>query len=332
MSGVRHGATWLVLAGVVSVAPADAQQYLVVIGGIGGEARYQAAFSSQATRLVRVATERYAFPESHVMLLTEAPDRDGAQARSTKDNIDLVLADLARRVEADAQVFVVFIGHGSGVGGEARLNIPGPDATASDVASWLARFPSQQVVVAALASASGGFLAPLSHPNRVVVTATRSVYERNEVLFAEHFVRALTEDGADADKDDRISMLEAFHYARAEVERAYERENRLLTEHALLDDNGDGVASNDPSAPNADGRLAARVALGLAPGRGPAAVTDSVLAGLYARRERLRRELDELRALRANLDTEAYEAGLERILLELARTGRAIREREAGGG
>src|SRR3990170_3451888 len=42
------------------------------------------------------------------------------------------------------------------------------------------------------------------------------------------------------------AALEAFQYARTEVEKYYAGKNLLQTEHALLDDNGDGRGSADP--------------------------------------------------------------------------------------
>jgi hypothetical protein len=85
------------------------------------------------------------------------------------------------------------------------------------------------------ASASGDFVPVLSGPNRVLVTATKTGFERNETIFGEFFVDAFASDGADTDKDNRVSVLEAFTYARREVTRRYEDSNRLLTEHALLE-------------------------------------------------------------------------------------------------
>ena len=61
---------------------------------------------------------------------------------------------------------------------------------------------------------------------------------------------AFTTPGADTDKDERVSLLEAFVYAKREVARAYETDTRLATEHAMLDDDGDrrGSAAPDPRA------------------------------------------------------------------------------------
>ena len=123
-----------------------------------------------------------------------------------------------------------------------------------DFARAFDAFPTQTVVFANTASASGGFIEPLSGPNRLILTATRSGRERNATAFGEFFVEALAAgaDDADVDKDGRVSLLEAYEYARGGVERMYEQEDRLLTEHALLDDDGDGVGSADPD-PSAGG-------------------------------------------------------------------------------
>ena len=91
-----------------------------------------------------------------------------------------------------------------------------------------------------------------------MITATKSAFERNESKFARFFVDALSKDGADADKDDRVSLLEAFRYAAAETKRFYENETKLQTEHAQFDDMGmkEGVA--EPDGREKQGLLARR--------------------------------------------------------------------------
>jgi hypothetical protein len=74
----------------------------------------------------------------------------------------------------------------------------------------LAKFKTQKVAFIDMTSASGDMLPVVSAPNRVVITATKSSFERNESHFAQFFVDALTKDVADVDKDGRVSLLEAF--------------------------------------------------------------------------------------------------------------------------
>ncbi len=301
-----------------------AQTYLVVVTGLGGEPRYQAAFREWGGTLVATARERFGLPDEHIVFLTESPQSDPLDgSRSTKENVEAALQRFASQAEPDALVVVVLIGHGSSVGGAARINLPGPDMSAEDFAALLARFPSQTIVFANLASASGDFLPLLAGERRVIITATKSGLERNETIFAGHFVQAFAAEGADTDKNARVSLLEAFDYARQEVARTYESENRLLTEHALLDDDGDGEGGGEN-----DGLFASRVFLDADAGRAQEMTADPELAALYRQRRDLETQVAALRARREEMAQDAYEAELERLLLELARTSRAIRERE----
>ena len=142
-------------------------------------------------------------------------------------------------------VYIVLFGHGSFDGQAARFNLPGPDITAADFNTMIRRVPARNVVFVNTSSSSGPFVEALSAQGRTIITATRSGAEQFTTLFGGYFVEAFSRDMADADKNKRISMLEAFQYAKAEVARAYEREGLLATEHAMLDDNGDKNGSQD---------------------------------------------------------------------------------------
>ncbi len=322
----------LVTAVIATPTTAQGQTYLLVVSGLGGEPGYRELFHEMGLSLVRAARDRYAVPAGNVFYFAERPERDSSIAgRSTKENVEAALQRLATSIEPEARLFVFLIGHGSAQGGAPRFNLPGPDMTASDFAALLARFPSQHIVFANLTSASGGFLPVLSGPRRTVITATRSGTERHETLFGGHFVAALVDEGADADKDERVSVLEAFEYARREVIRTYERENRLRTEHALLDDNGDGVGSQEPNPQQGDGTIARTLFLAATrPGIAARATDDPELAALYAERLQLNRDIAALRLRKTDMTSEAYERELERLLLALARANRAITEREGG--
>ena len=141
-------------------------------------------------------------------------------------------------------------------GGQARFNIPGPDLSPADMDDLLDGLGQRRITFVNTATASGAFVEALSAPGRTIITATRSGREQNMTRFGLHFVDAFADEGADIDKDERVSMLEAFGYALAEVEREYEGDNQLLTEHAMLDDNGDGEGSRELDELDGDGALA----------------------------------------------------------------------------
>jgi hypothetical protein len=184
---------------------------------------------------------------------------------------------------------------------------------------------NQVVAFVNAASASGDFVKKLSGRNRVVVTATKSGFERNETLFAGHFVSAYVKDGADADKDGRVSLLEAFTYAKREVQREYESTNRLQTEHAMLDDDGDGAGRADPGARGPDGTIANRFFLQAAAGLSAEAASNPRVAELLATQSRLQARLDSLRLLKTSMKEAEYEAALEDILTKIAENASTLR-------
>jgi hypothetical protein len=306
-----------------------AQTRLVVISGLAGEPKYVESFHAWSGSLVDAARKRYAMSDSSIIWLAEDPAKAPGRiaGKSTKENIERMLGGLATRMRAGEQLVVVLVGHGSMQGESPRLTLPGPDLTAADLSRLLAQHGSRRVAVVVAASSSGDFVPALSAPGRVVITATKSGFERNESIFGEHFVAALTGDGADADKDGRVSLLEAFTYATREVRRVYEQENRLLTEHALLDDNGDRSGSAEPGGRAGDGGVAR--AFFLTGGVVAAAASrDPRAAALRKQKEELESKVEALKARKETLDAKAYETELERLLVELAATTRSLRALE----
>ena len=176
-------------------------------------------------------------------------------------------------------------------------------------------------------SSSGPFVEELSAPGRTIITATRNGAERFTTLFGGYFVEAFSTDAADADKNKRLSMLEAFQYAKSEVARAYEREGLLATEHALLDDNGDKKGSQDPTPTGSEGRLAAALSLGSAANAAPLP-DDPALRALYLERRELERRVEALRLLKDSLPPAKYASVLERRVTDLALKSREIRTLE----
>jgi len=322
----------LTLLGVLSLlllagaARAQAgRPHIVLIVGASGEPQYADAFHKAALAIADAARTRFAVPDSDVVWLAEdttrAPKR--IAARSTRENVERALGTLATRVAPGDQVWIVLIGHGSSEGDSPRFNLPGPDLTAADFARLLAPFAKQSVAFVDATSASADFAKALAGPNRAIVTATKVAGERNATRFARYFADALATGAADLDKDGGISLLEAFTYAQRETARSYEAENHLQTEHAVLEDDGDGVASDKPAADAADGRLAASLVLGGVP-----TSSDPRVAGMVARRRALELQVADLRRRRAAMDSTAYWQQMETVLVDLARTAHAVRGME----
>ena len=330
------------VGGSVSAAPVAAQEsHLLVVVGLGGDDEYRERFLSWALTLRSAAMERYGLSEDRAVILAEDPEMDPAvKGESRRESFIAELEALATRVSPEDRVMVVLIGHGSFRGDEANFNIPGRDLGASELDVLLDAMPTDRIAVVNTASASGPYVQALAAPGRTVITATASGGERNETQFGEHFAAAWEDDTADLDKNGSVSLLEAFQYARLETARFYEERNLLLTEHALLDDDGDGEGTREPTFETADGGLAATFTLGIPGARSTAVTTtgpqpipataDSVLARMYGERAALEQQVAELRRLRDSMDPDVYESELETLLIELALKNREIRAREGG--
>lgn len=316
-----------------SHATAQGRTHAIIVVGIGGTAEYRESFHAEASKIRNALIEKHGLPADDVVYFGErvetAPEM--IADRSTRANLLQYFGELSQRAGPMDRIFVVMIGHGTSNGGEVQFNLPGPDLTPTDFQLGLVAFPTQTLALVATGSASGGFIAPLAGPNRILVAATRHERQLNATEFGEFFADAIAGDDADLDHDDRVSLLEAFLYTRREVERHYENENEMLTEAAVLDDNGDGEASHDAGLAGPDGPLAATFHLGGISGTSAQTPDDPALAALYEERAEIQARIDEVRVLRDSMDEDTYLDTLEPLLVELALKNREIRAMEGGG-
>lgn len=317
----------LALGGTPRVAAAQARTHLLIITGASGEPRFATQFHALAMGLRAVATTKFGVADSLVLYLAEKTETDprAITGRSTKEGVVQAFDRVAARATAGDGVLILLIGHGSVDGNVSRFNVPGADMTDADFAAQLDKLSKQVVAFVNASSASGDFVKKVSGKNRVIVTATKSGFERNETLFAGHFVGAYVKDGADADKDGRVSLLEAFTFARREVQREYENTNRMQTEHAMLDDDGDGAGRADPADRGPDGSVASKFFLQPAAGLSAAAASDPRVAGLLATQAKLQSQLDSLRVAKGIMKEAEYEKALEDLLTKIAENASALR-------
>ncbi len=225
--------------------------------------------------------------------------------------------------QGDEALWLALIGHGTFDGRTAKFNLRGPDVSADDLAEWLKPF-SRPLVVINTASSSAPFLNALSAPGRVVITATKSGFEQNYARFGQYLAAAIAESEADLDKDGQTSLLEAFLTASAAVDQFYAGAGRLATEHALLDDNGDGLGTRADwfrgtrpvqkaeGGVSPDGYRASQIHLVRSDAE------DRIPPQLRAQRDRLELEVVKLRDTKASFSEDEYFSRLEKLLYDIA--------------
>jgi hypothetical protein len=316
----RLGVALAALGLALSARAGSAQEtHLLVVAGLGGEPGYAESFQAWSATLVSAAEKRLGIPRANITYLSESPEKDPARldGRSTRDELAKAFARTASRCRPGDTVAVVLFGHGSGAGEEARFNLPGPDASARDFATWLSLFERQKVVFVNTASASGDFQKVLAGRNRVILTSTKSSQERNAAVFGRYFSDALSSDAADTDKNGRVSILEAFEAARIQVATEYQRERRLLTEHAVLEDGASGAVAR---ATFLGGRASE-------PAEPSAEAADPALAGLQQERRALEDAIEALKATKGTIPADRYDQELEKLLVDLALKNEEIRKK-----
>jgi hypothetical protein len=336
---------WLVLAVALCIghlAHADAR--LLIVSGIGGEDRFSQQFRDWALQMRDAATGPLGMDPADVVWLCESPELDPTQCAG-ESRRELILETITRLLAAQAKVrplMVLMLGHGTTRDNRALFNVAGPDLSAEDLNEVFgaahASSTEQQIAVVNTTPSSALFARLLSRNGRIVITATARSQESDHTRFAAHFIAAYAAGEADADRDERVSLLEAFQFAVREVTREYKDKRQVSTEHAMLEDNGDGEGARKPQADGGatgdargvrtatrrvDGALAAQFFLASAVRR-----EDMTAERLKLENEarNLVTRISALRRRKAAMRPVEYLQKLETLLVELALNRRQVRE------
>ena len=282
-------------------APAPAADWFVIVGGLGGESRYEERFDEEIDAIAK-AVESSAGDPSHVRTLR------GDEARL--ESIEKAFAELKEKLQPSDTLAVFLVGHGSDDGETYKFNIPGPDITDQRLAELLAETPAERQLVVNTTSSSGGSLEGLEAKGRAVITATKSGRERTATIFGKYWAEALGSPEADVDKNEIVSAEEAFRYAEAKVETFFGDNNLLATEHPQL------------QGSSAGGFALVRL------GQAAEALNDPELQPLVRKREELEAKIESFKLRKDAIAEEEYFDQLQELLVDLA----LVQEEISAGG
>ena len=296
----------LLLLIALSAQPAT---YYVTIAGLGGTPEYESQFAKWAMELQRELEKNGT--DTHVSTL--------AGSAATREAVQQALASVAAEAKPADSFGIFLIGHGSFDGTDYKINLPGPDLTASELAALLNRIPAGRQLVVDMTSCSGAAVPALARKGRIVITATKSGTEKNATVFPRYWIDALHDPSADTDKNGTLTTLELYRYTAQKTAAYFESEKLLATEHPSITDTGAAAAVRDPKPENGQGLLAARFAViqpegetvrNIAPDR----------QKLVSKKEDLETRIDRLKYEKAAMPPDQYKQQLTALLLELART------------
>jgi hypothetical protein len=301
---------------------AQAELYLTIVQGLGGTPDYQRQFDEQREKITAAA--KTLTSEDRVAVF----HGDTATREALLTHFD----QWNTRMDSSDRAAIYLVGHGSHDGYEYKFNLPGPDLTAEDIKQVLEALPGRNHFLVNTSSTSGAMLetitgvpaprgnaaeamTPAETDSRyILITATRSGNERNATHFGGFFADALTSEVADINKNNNISVQEAFDYAARQVELYFTESGRLATEHPVL--RGEGAAQFSLSRLNE---------LDLAS-------EDPLLGELLQQRLALDAEIEELQLRRNELGNAQYLEQLQALILRSAElTERIDAERARSG-
>lgn len=285
----------LTLMFLVSLS-ARAELYVTIVQGLGGEPAFEENFHAQSQALVEASSS---LTDADNVTLFNGED-------ATRNNLLAHFESQSTLMNDDDRSAIYLIGHGSFDGDEYKFNIPGLDITTADILNIMQAFPGQNHFLLNTSSTSGALLEPLGDESRILVTATRSGNEKNATFFGEYFVDALSSEDADLNKNNNISIEEAFSYAQRQVEEYFESQGQLATEHAEII--GNGAAQFTLARIN------------------PVVISDENprLAELQEQVLDIDRQIESLQLQRSELSNKEYIEQLQALILQSARINEEI--------
>ena len=241
-------------AGAPGESPADVEpgvRRALIVCGLVGDAEHRKLFAETVETLFAGLTTRLGFADDDVAVLfsDETTEKDGPALKAnrgaaTRELLTGTVAALEQAIQPGDALWVFILGHAHYDGRASWLNLPGPDMNQAEFAKLFAGVRCREQAFFITMAASGFFLKPLSAPGRIVVVATEPDLEVNETFFPHKLVKALTEPKPmlefDVDGDGLPTLLDAYLLAARDTAQEYATGELLATEHAMLDDDGDG--------------------------------------------------------------------------------------------
>ena len=280
-----------------SATAAFAKTRVFIVQGLAGEDYYQRHFDEQIEQ-IKTASEKLG-SEQDVKLFSA----DLARA----ENILPELAGSVEQMGANDQFILYLIGHGSYDGRDYKFNLVGPDISGSELLEVLNSNEQAGAVTLVNTSSSSGALLEIFEQSSVnLITATKSGAERTATRFGRHLADGLSGD-ADINKNQSISLQEAFDFAVSETEEFYEAEGLLATENARLQIASAGNAAQlGPDLIKLTSLIEQQQ------------TSDPKLIELYSQRDDLDGQIDSLRLRRTSMTEEDYLGQFQNLMIELS--------------
>lgn len=314
---MKHGLnrmSWIKILIVLFISTSARSDDFLLVVGEPGEANYAATFKESA----EIWRNHFSKQEQFKFTLIGQDESEGSDLLK----VQTYFADCDP--DSENPLWIVLHGHGTHDGKKSYFNLRGQDVAVTDFETWLKPLTRRPLVFINSSAASSPFMGKLAGKNRIVITATETTDEDNYSYFGEYLAKSLQSADADLDRDGSLSLLEAFLHSSRSVEAHYLTENRMATEHAMMDDNADGkgtpvdffrgmnATKKAKSAKTLDGENAHQLLLSMSEEE------SKLTSEQRKQRAELEKEIADLRRRRKELGDQAYYQQLEKAALKLS--------------
>jgi hypothetical protein len=225
------------------------ERHALIICGHPGDADHIKTFAETVNKLGEGLTKTVGIPSErqHIVFGADNKTKDlkGAKGPATREAVANAVAEVRKSLRPEDGLWVICLGHGYHDGKQAWWNLPGPDMSATEFGRLFTDINCREQVFVMTFSLSGYFVAPLARRDRVVIAATEADAETNETTFPTVFAKVLATgldpDEHDVDKDGKMTLFDLYVVVAKEIAQNYASAEQLATEHAQLDDDGDGI-------------------------------------------------------------------------------------------
>lgn len=242
-----------------------ATDYVLILGGVGGEKSYYDQFWSATSRFHQLLTQEYGLDSEQITFLFEdegtLPGLVTGEAK--REPVLEAFAQLAEKVQPTDRFILFMLGHATRASSGIKFNLPGRDISQQEYTDSINNIRAEQQLLVFGFPYSAGIVRGISGSGRVIITSSspREGYA-SQAGFGDLFVDAFSEPSADTNDDGTISLFEAFRWMQTRVDDWYAEDGAIQAEHPHLDDNGDGRASRKDLEANGEGTLADKTFLG----------------------------------------------------------------------
>ena len=248
-------------------ASSASERWLLLCCGLPGDPEHRERLTNacrqiaeSAPRVLGVAPERLLVLAGDEEMQAELDALEPEVGLCTAESIDEAIGRLAAEVPSRAACWVILLGHAHLQGDRSQFNISGPDIDQSQFAAMTEPLRCREQVFVLTFPVSGFWTSPLAAaargsdsaagvlPPRAIITATEADLEFTATEYPYALADVLAGDSShasleDIDGDGGVNLLDLYLAASIETNKRFTAAERLATEHAQLEDNGDGRSS-----------------------------------------------------------------------------------------